>query len=195
MIIGTGQLARAFISADVNETCIFASGVSNSNCINENEFFREKKLIQETIKNLGKKKIVYFSSCALSAHHYKKNQYYLHKKNMELLIKKYTNNYYIFRLPQLFGSFLPHKTLVNFLYNCIENNHNFEVFDNAYRYVIEISDVRTLVEAYFNSHDAGVTINFANPFRYRILDIVKIFEYLLNKKASYDIIKKMTSTF
>jgi hypothetical protein len=50
--------------------------------------------------------------------------------------------------------------------------------------------VRTLVEAYVRSHDAGITIDLANPFRYRVLDIVKTFESLLSKKAIYEVVEK-----
>ncbi len=192
MIIGNGQLAKVFMNSDLEhkDLCIFASGVSNSNCTDPKEFERECDLLKVTLSENPDKKLIYFSSCALSAPEYPKNAYYQHKANMEALIISHTDNYYIFRLPQLFGDLFLHKTLINFIYMCIEHDHAFKVFDNAYRYVIEINDVRKLVEAYVRSHEPGITVDLANPFRYKALDIVTTFESLLGKKARYDLVKK-----
>lgn len=190
MIVGNGQLAKVFQGADLKENvCIFASGVSNSSCTDEKQFEREKNLLIDTLKNNSDKKFVYFSSCALSAIEYPKNDYYKHKANMEDIIKEHSNNYYIFRVPQLFGDLILHKTLINFIYKAIEHNHKFNIYDEAYRYVIEINDVQKLVENYLDN-DGCVRVDLANPYRYKVLDIVKIFEKLLGKKAHYEVIQK-----
>ncbi len=191
MVIGAGQLAKCFNDyIDNDEMCIFASGVSNSSCEDISQFNREKELLKSTLINNKDKKFIYFSSCALSSETYPKNAYYNHKKNMENIIKSYSSNYYIFRIPQLFGDLILHKTLINFIYKSIQHNHEFSVFNNAYRYVIEINDVKKLVEAYIKYHESCITVNLANTYRYKVLDIVKIFEELLQKKASYNIINK-----
>lgn len=190
MIIGYGQLAKSFRNYLDKDTVVFASGVSNSNCTDIVQFEREKHLLISTLKTNQEKKFVYFSSCALSADEYPKNDYYRHKKNMEELIKMHSNKYYIFRLPQLFGELILHKTLINFIYKAIEHQHKFNVFDEAYRYVIEISDVRKLVEAYLKNHDSTLTVDLANPYRYKVLDIVHTFEKILDKKAYYELIPK-----
>jgi len=191
MIIGNGQLAKVFAKSQLNDdVCIFASGVSNSSCTDEKQFERERNLLIDTLKSNCDKKFVYFSSCALSASEYPKNDYYRHKANMEDIIKEYSNNYYIFRIPQLFGDLILHKTLINFIYKSIEHEHIFYIYDEAYRYVIEINDVRKLVEAYLTYHDSCITVDIANPYRYKVLDIVQIFEKLLNKKANYEVVQK-----
>lgn len=190
MIIGSGQLAKVFAKSQIkDDVCIFASGVSNSSCTDEKQFEREKNLLIDTLKNNSDKKFVYFSSCALSAPEYPKNDYYSHKAKMEDIIKEHSNNYYIFRIPQLFGDLILHKTLINFIYKAIEHNHKFNIYDEAYRYVIEINDVRKLVENYLDN-DGCITIDLANPYRYKVLDIVQIFEKLLAKKAYYEVIQK-----
>lgn len=190
MVIGNGQLAKIFLNSniDLNNVCIFASGVSNSSCIDINQFQREKKLLLETLKNNSDKKFVYFSSCALSAIEYPKNNYYAHKLNMENIIKEHSNSYYIFRIPQLFGDLILHKTLINFIYKAIEHNHKFIVYNEAYRYVIEINDVLKLVESYLIYDSGCLTLDIANSFRYKVIDIVQIFEKFLNKKANYEIV-------
>ena len=108
---------------------------------------------------------------------------------MEDIIKEHSNNYYIFRIPQLFGDLILHKTLINFIYKAIEHNHKFNIYDEAYRYVIEINDVQSLVESYLDT-DGCITVELSNPYRYKVLDIVYIFEKLLGKKAHYEVIQK-----
>ncbi|MBE3607086.1 NAD(P)-dependent oxidoreductase [Campylobacter sp. RM13119] len=190
MIIGNGQLAKAFQKSKLKDNvCIFASGVSNSSCVDEEQFERERKLLMDTLKSIGNKKFVYFSSCALSAPEYPKNDYYKHKENMENTIKQYSKNYYIFRIPQLFGDLILHNTLINFIYKVIGHDHKFNVYDESYRYVIEINDVRKLVENYLDTPSC-ITVDLANPYRYKVLDIVKIFEKLFGKKANYELVQK-----
>jgi len=190
MIIGSGQLARTFDDSTLSDTVIFASGVSNSNCQDPKEFERERNLLLKTLEISKDKKFVYFSSCALSAPKYPKNAYYEHKGQMEELIKEYSNNYYIFRIPQLFGALKQHKTLINFLYEAIINEEFFKVYNQAYRYVIEIDDVRKLVEAYLQHHEDCITVDLANPYRYKVMQIVEIFEKLLGKKALLELVEK-----
>ena len=190
MIIGNGQLAEVFRGSDHSETVIFASGVANSNCKELSEFEREKNLLLKTLKSNTDKKFVYFSSCALSAQEYEKNEYYEHKINMENIVKEYSGNYYIFRIPQLFGKLKEHKTLINFIYGSIKNHTTFKVYNEAYRYVIEINDTKILVDEYLKYSKSCVVIDIANPYNYLVLDIVKIFEKLLDIKANYEIINK-----
>lgn len=190
-VIGNGQLAKIFKEKQiVANSCIFASGVSNSACIDEKQFKREETLLIDTLENCKDKKFVYFSSCALSALEYPKNAYYIHKEKMENIIKEYSKNYYIFRIPQLFGDLILHKTLINFIYKSIVHNHRFNVYDEAYRYVIEINDVYMLVNEYLTHSKSCITVDLANPYRYKVLDIVETFEKLLDKKANYEILQK-----
>ncbi|MDD2888670.1 MAG: NAD(P)-dependent oxidoreductase [Aliarcobacter sp.] len=191
MVIGTGQLAKCFQDyLNNDEVCIFASGVSNSNCEDSSQFNREKNLLLNTLNDNKEKSFIYFSSCALSVESYPKNAYYKHKKNMEDIIKEHSTNYYIFRIPQLFGDLIIHKTLINFIYKSIMHNHKFNVYDNAYRYVIEIIDVKKLVDTYLKNHSSCVCVNLANNYKYKVLDIVNIFETLLEKKANYQLLEK-----
>jgi len=189
-IIGNGQLANAFTGVCIPNVVLFASGVSASNCIDRKEFLREESLLREKLLKNRNKKFVYFSSCALSAENYKFNDYYIHKQNMENLIQNNSNNYYIFRIPQLFGSLIHHKTLINFIYESIVNEDEFFVFHEAYRYVIEIGDARKIVEQYLLLDKNNVVVDIANPYRYKVIEIVKIFEKLLNKKAHYEIVQR-----
>ncbi|MBK2025279.1 NAD(P)-dependent oxidoreductase [Francisella philomiragia] len=191
MVVGGGQLAKAFKHFIDNENVvIFASGVSNSNCTDTSEFEREKNLLLTTLKNSHEKTFVYFSSCALSACDYLKNDYYRHKQKMEELIKLNSNSYCIFRIPQLFGKLIPHGTLINYIYGCIKEDKQFSIYSDAYRYVIEINDVVKLVDAYLKTAIRCSTIDIANTYRYSVKEIVNTFEKLLNKKADFQKINK-----
>lgn len=190
MIIGSGQLAKTFQSCQLNDTVIFASGVSNSHCTDKQQFSREENLLRQTLQANKDKRFVYFSSCALSCEKYEKTPYYQHKQAMEDLIKQQTENYYIFRIPQLFGELKSHNTLINFLYFTILEEKPFKLFSESYRYIIEIEDVKTLVNAYLQYKKPCITVNIANPYRYKVIEIVEIFEQLLGKKANYELIDK-----
>lgn len=192
MIIGNGQLAKIFKEDEnsFDNVVIFASGVANSNCKDEKQFNREKELLETTLNENQDKRFIYFSSCALSSNEYEKNDYYKHKQNMEKIIKENSKNYLIFRIPQLFGDLILHKTLINFFYKSIEHNHKFNIFDEAYRYVIEINDVKRMVKAYLEFSTDCDVVDLANPYRYKVLDIVKVLERLLDKKATYRLIER-----
>lgn len=190
MIIGSGQIAQQFATTALTNTIFFASGVSDSGCTDRLQFQRETRLVSETLSANQGKTFVYFSSCALSASDYEKNLYYQHKQSIEQLIRAQTENYYIFRLPQVFGNILAHKTLINYLYAKISNGEPFIVYQDAYRYVLELDDLRDLVVAYLHHSAPAVTVNLANPYRYHILEIVGVIEELLQKKASYNLQKK-----
>lgn len=195
IIIGNGQIARLFSDYFADNICLFASGVSNSRCENSFEFDREKKLLFESIKKYPHCKFIYFSSCALSAQNYPKNQYYLHKQNMEEIIQQSVKNYYIFRLPQVFGELKRHFTLINYIYTCIKDNIEFEIYDEAYRYVIEISDIKIIVDYFLKNYSSNIVADIANPFRYKVLDLVKIIEYKSKKRGIYKIVSRSDGYF
>jgi len=189
-IIGNGQLASAFKEGDIKDTCIFASGVADSSCVDMQAFKREENLLKKTLKEYNNKKFVYFSSSALSVKDYNKNEYYHHKYRMEEIIQNESDNYYIFRLPQLFGELKHHQTLINFLFESIKYEKQFQLFSKGYRYVIELNDVYTLVCSYLVNRPGRLTENLANTYRYSIFELVEIFEKILELKANYVILDK-----
>jgi len=189
-VIGNGQIAKAFKQELMRNVTIFASGVSDSTCTNIASFQREEKLLKESLKKSRESKFVYFSSCALSAKEgYVRTPYYDHKYKMEKIISDFTNNAYIFRIPQLFGAFVSHKTIINYFCESIINEKNFKVYDDAYRYLIHLEDVKILVLAYLN-FSQPVCVDLANPYRYKVIDIVRDLESVLGKIASYHLVHK-----
>jgi len=86
LIIGNGLIASAFNSNLRNneDVIIFASGVSNSREVRSDEFFRERKLLVDTLA-LGKY-IAYFSTCSVDDPELLNTPYVAHKKEMEALV-------------------------------------------------------------------------------------------------------------
>jgi hypothetical protein len=90
MIIGNGSIAN--VLKDNNDLVFFASGVSNSTCVDENEYEREFNLLKTISKD---KHIVYFSNLGV---YYKKDRYTDHKIEIEEYIRNNFKYYTIVRI-------------------------------------------------------------------------------------------------
>ena len=90
MIIGKGSIAK--VLKDRNDLLFFASGVSNSSCIDEKEYDREFNLLKTIPLD---QHIVYFSNLGI---YYKKDRYTQHKINIEEYIRNNFKSYTIVRI-------------------------------------------------------------------------------------------------
>ena len=166
MIIGNGMIARAFEAAGcADNAVIFASGVSNSSESSGNEFERERVMLEDCLKNLHGKTIVYFSSCALVDNNMVSVPYYKHKHDMEEYVKS-SYNYIIVRLPQLIGKTHNPHTILNYFKNHIEAGDDVKVQSGAYRYFIDVDDVVVFVCSLLALGKINLLLDFANPVRY-----------------------------
>ena len=90
MIVGKGSIAK--VLKDRNDLLFFASGVSNSSCIDEKEYDREFNLLKTISLD---QHIVYFSNLGI---YYKKDRYTQHKINIEEYIRNNFKSYTIVRI-------------------------------------------------------------------------------------------------
>ena len=90
MIIGRGSIAK--VLEDREDVVFFASGVSNSSCIEEKEYQREFNLLK-TVST--ENHIVYFSNLGI---YYKKDRYTQHKIDIEEYIRNNYKSYTIVRI-------------------------------------------------------------------------------------------------
>lgn len=127
MIIGNGDLASVLPKRD--DLIFFASGVSNSQETNEEEYKREIKLLMDQPKHCH---IVYFSSLAIF---YSNTRYTRHKLEMEMVAKVGFDHSTIVRIGNITWGKNP-KTLINFLRRKIGNKEAYTVED-VYRYVVD----------------------------------------------------------
>lgn len=109
MIVGHGDIAQTLIKEglDQPDVTFFASGVSNSKCINPLEYLREKETLinQSTFKHL-----VYFSSLC---QYYSDSTYATHKIDIERIIKRCFVSHTIIRLGNITWGNNP-NTIINY---------------------------------------------------------------------------------
>ena len=189
MIIGNGMIAKALNRIDNDDTCFFASGVSNSTESDEHVFRTEELLLLKTIKALpADTTFVYFSSCLIP---FETTPYLKHKGNMEKLIQARCSKYYIFRLPQVVGNSGNANTLFNFIQNKILSGETFQVWENVTRNLIDIDDVVEIIEKIILQNSfANRTLNIASPYNSKVKNLVKKFEKHLGTDAKHELVDK-----
>lgn len=189
MIIGSGLLAKAFYKySNDNNILIFASGVSDSTTISKSQFDREYNLAKDILEKYQDKTFIYFSSCDVENKDVNQLPYYKHKINVEMLLQEYANNYYIFRLPQVFGLGGNRSNLINYLFEKIDNNSSFFLIKGMYKNILHISDVYAICKYIIDNRlYTNSIVNVINEKYYLIDDIVKSIEVILSKKAIYNI--------
>lgn len=193
MVIGNGLIANVFKNKyeNDNEFLIFASGVSNSSCIDSNHFSREIELIEQNLKKNDNKHFVYFSTCSFYDPSIKESQYLNHKKKAESLISKLSNSFSIFRVPNLVGKTSNPHTILNYLHNCIINNIPFHVWKNSSRNFLDVDDLLNLSNSILQIDEMkNQIINIASPMNYPIIQVVENLEHFCNKKAIYTTLEK-----
>lgn len=189
MIIGNGLLAKAYAPyfVDKQDVIVFASGVSNSRETDPEEFARERRMLEKALAQ--EKKLVYFSSCSIADPDQVNAPYVLHKQAQEKLIAERARNYAIFRLPQVVGRIDNPHTLTNYLYQTIASGDVFHIWTRARRNLIDVDDVAAIGARLLERGDADNRItNIACPFSVAILDLVRIFEQVMDRRAYYDLI-------
>jgi nucleoside-diphosphate-sugar epimerase len=193
MIYGNGLIAKSFIKYKKNSKFIFfASGVSNSQEINKFKYIREIKLLNKILLNKRNNQIfIYFSSCSIFDPSKKKSLYVKHKLKIENIIRSH-NNYYIFRLPNIIGKSSNNFTLINNLIHKLKNNQKIEVLFKARRNVIDILDAVKLVDIILKkSQSNNKTINIANKYNNKIIDIILYLSKILNCQPIIDLKKSL----
>lgn len=132
MIVGKGNIAN--VIEDREDIIFFASGNSNSSCVDQKEFDREIELLLSMPRN---EHLVYFSSLAIYINN---NPYCKHKKNMEAIIKKAFNSYTIVRIGVIEWGKNP-TTIHNVFKRKLANNEAIEIQD-TYRWITYMEDFK-----------------------------------------------------
>jgi nucleoside-diphosphate-sugar epimerase len=172
MIIGNGLISRSFIDYINNpDYLIFASGVSNSKEDRDSEFDREFNLIKENIST--HMKFIYFSTINDGD-----DKYFIHKRKMEKYISYNSDNYLIFRLPNVVGFGGNMNNIFNFLKSKIINDDIIDV-KNVNRSLVDIDDIKGICEYCFNIKNEILSISSIEVTKF--IDIVKIMSDELGK--------------
>ncbi|MDE3213352.1 MAG: hypothetical protein KGM98_08965 [Bacteroidota bacterium] len=185
MVIGNGMIATRFSAyKNKEDILIFASGVSNSKDTHPENFDREFRLLEQTLKANPDKMLVYFSTCSIQDPDLASAPYVIHKKRMEEFIQGRASRFLLFRISNLAGMSNNPYTLLNYFIFAVLNNQPITVWERAYRNIIGIDDMYLLVDDFIKR---GATIeepvNIANPENYSVLYILDCIETHLGKKA------------
>lgn len=186
MIVGRGLLANAFAKdfSDCSQWVIFASGVSNSSDASQEDFDRERTLLESWLGRSGTR-LVYFSSCGLAGGDAIGSPYMRHKQRMESLALQ-AEGTIVLRLPQVVGKIGNPHTLMNYLHRKIASGEHFEVWSRAERNVIDVDDVALIGrELLRDSRLESMVINIAAEQSSPMINIVKAMEFALGKKGNY----------
>ena len=193
MIVGSGLLARAFYPLYFNRTdvCIYAAGVSNSNCADKKEFDRERDRLQSTLTQCPKGLLfVYFSTCSFSDPEMHNSLYIKHKMAMECLVQTHPN-YLIFRLPQVAGRTPNPHTLLNYLFARISRSESFHLWIKAKRSIIDVDDIVLIANRIIEKNLVkNKFINIANPINYKMTEIVEVMEAVVGKNAIFEVLDR-----
>jgi hypothetical protein len=130
MIIGNGSIAS--ILEDRDDLVFFASGVSNSSCIDGKEYEREFNLLKTIpIDN----HIVYFSNLGI---YYKQDRYTQHKRDIEEYIRNNYKSYTIVRI-EVCEWVKTHNTILNVFKRQLAEGIE-PIIQNTTRYVLSLSE-------------------------------------------------------
>jgi nucleoside-diphosphate-sugar epimerase len=191
MVVGNGMMAKRFSSFAENENIlIFASGVSNSKETKVENYEREKRMLSEAIEKNLSKKIVYFSTCSIYDPSEKDSKYVVHKIECEQIIQNNCKDYLIYRVSNVVGNTDNQNTIISYLVSKIIHEQPFQLWKNSTRNIIDIDDVYAFVTHKINSDNTAETYIISNPFQYKVTEIVKEIELILQKKAIFELADK-----
>jgi nucleoside-diphosphate-sugar epimerase len=198
MIVGSGLLARAFGPAYSGrpDICVYAAGVSNSNCDDPQEFLREQRRVGDALSECRQANtFVYFGTCSSYDPEISSRPYVRHKLAMELMVRAHPRHL-VLRLPQIAGKTPNPHTLLNYLYARISRSEAFNVWGGAKRNIIDVDDVVTIARQLI-SDDAvrNVTVNIANPVNYSMPDIVEAMVGVVGKRAIFEVVSRGSDYF
>jgi nucleoside-diphosphate-sugar epimerase len=192
MVVGDGMVAKRFIDyANHDSILIFASGVSNSKSIIQDEYDREFLLLKQSIENNAEKIIIYFSTCSIYDAVEQSSHYVLHKIMLEKYIQINCKKYIILRASNLVGVSPNPNTILNFITKHIKSGVHFNLWVNATRNLIDLDDFFLISKyAISNEQYLNKVLNIANPDNYPMSEIVSIIEKYYHKTANYTVVEK-----
>jgi hypothetical protein len=198
VIIGSGLIGSAFMDFYEKEprVCLYAAGVANSQCIDNTEYVRDKKMLVENISRLKKNELlVYISTCSISTLNLSLSTRYIeHKIEMEKIVASY-GQYLILRLPQIASLSKNPFTLLNYFKNKIDNDEQFQLYKNSYRNILDLNHMTAISEKVISNFSGNEIVNIANPISVSVIEIVEEMQAALGKKANFSFIDFLSDDY
>lgn len=176
-----------------SKATIFASGVSNSRCSDDNEYSRESLLLATSLSKCpADQMFIYFSTCSIYDSEAHRSPYVTHKIRMEKMVMGHPAGY-IIRFPQLMGPNAPSGTLIPVLVSKMCQEETIDIWQNATRNILDVEDAAKIVNKYLlGPHLAERIINVANPYCVTALELVNMIEVAFGIKAKINMVPKGT---
>ncbi|WP_028605621.1 NAD-dependent epimerase/dehydratase family protein [Ottowia thiooxydans] len=192
IVIGNGMIANEFVeNADKGLSfCLYAAGVSNSQCRDAKEFERDAERLYEALQLIPKDlPLFYISTCSINDAPLPLSQYIAHKVRMEKMVLSRPNAR-IIRLTQVAGVSPNPHTLLNHIFNKIKNKESISVWRNSTRNLIDVKDVRRIVLDIIRDvpiEEIPSIVNVANTCEISIMELIDKFESVLGIPARREI--------
>ncbi len=192
MLVGNGMIARRFRAfAERDDVVLFASGVSNSKETRPEPYERERKLVDDTLRQAPGRLFVYFSTASIADPTEQGSAYVVHKMALEELIKARASAYLIIRASNVVGGPGNPHTILNFFVDRISRQESFTIWQHAVRNVIDIDDLYQLVSGCIaDASTWNQTLVVANPYSVSPLVMVQAIERHTGQKARYTLLDK-----
>jgi len=170
-IVGNGLIAQAFYRCPIPDKTItiFASGVSNSSCIDPEAYKREHSLLLSELEQC--QILLYFSSFAIADPGLMSRPYFQHKAEVERVLLR-SQKAVILRLPNVVGPIPNPHTFVGYLHQCLLTQKKPDLWANALRYIIWVDDVTKIVQILAASEQPMHTVYSIGPtYSYTPLEV------------------------
>ncbi len=192
MVLGKGSIAERFIECSQNEHfVIFASDHTSSNT---QLLETEEQIVLKTINENRDKFFVYFSSTVVYDETEKNSTYALARLKVEKTIKEHSKNYLIIRVPLVVGRSAEDQTLLNHFVTSVIKNQTLEVWENAFRNVIDVDDLFFIADEILREQKfRNEIINIGNTENVSVGEILKCVERFLDKKSQNTTVSKGSS--
>ena len=125
----------------------------------------------------------------------KNSKYCINKIKIEKFIKKNSNNYLIFRFPEIIGKSDNPNTLTNFFFEKIKKQTYFEVYYNARRNLLDIDHAIKMAIYLIKKDKKNKVYNIINSNNTNPLEVVDCLENILKKKGKFKINYKKIKKF
>lgn len=190
IIIGNGLIANSFkrhLKGDEN-LVVFASGVSNSSENDDQEYEREKKLLEHTISKYETKHLIYFSTISIFDPSLGNRKYINFKKQIEIYLSKF-NNCTVIRASNIIGKGGNPKTMINYFIQSLKENSKVMLWKNAERNILGVDDLALVTIQLLKKDRTQKCINMIYPISFNPCYIFSEIQNYFNLQGKFEMIE------
>lgn len=185
-VIGSGLIGRTFQRVDsgvpIEPLIVIAAGVSDSRCIDEEEYTREYDLILKTCVDASVP-VTYISSYSIHEQQTRSSMYIRNKLRCEQVVLKANRKNTILRLPNVVGTGGNQNNILQFLIEKIRSQSLFKLIEGVHRNFIDVEDIPKFLEFALTNYPEDRVYEMVHPKSYSIMEVLKVLENYLGISA------------